>query len=73
LILFLVVAFLSQLNMMAIYDTDDWQWQQILLPSAQTNSEDNPASCSMDTGAPSMRVKQPERKGRGVKIPGATK
>jgi len=59
--------------MVAIYEMDDWQWQQILLPSAQTNSEDNTASCSMDTGAPSMRVKQPEHKGRVVQIPGATR
>jgi len=59
--------------MVAIYEMDDWQWQQILLPSAQTNSEDNPPSCSMDTAAPSLQVKQPERKGWGVQIPGATK
>jgi len=59
--------------MVAIYEIDDWQRQQSLLPSAHTNSEDNRASCSIDTAAPSMQVKQPERKGRGVQIPGATK
>jgi hypothetical protein len=55
--------------MVAIYELDDWQWRT----SAQTNSEDNPASCSMDTGAPSRPIKQPECKGRGVQILDATK